>query len=70
MAETSNELWKEIERLLVNAQNCGTVRSDISIQVVRRLLTGLARSLDSHLPSEKDVLEDLILVVIDGMRTR
>jgi AcrR family transcriptional regulator len=67
---TTGDLWKAIEQLLVNAQNCGAVRGDIGIQEIRSLLTGLVRSFDFHAPGENDVIENLILVVSDGLRNR
>jgi AcrR family transcriptional regulator len=70
LTESSGEFWKVIEKLLVNAQKCGAVRRDIGIQEVERLLTGLIRAFDFHAPGEKKVRENLILVVIDGLRAR
>jgi AcrR family transcriptional regulator len=67
--ESYGGLWKAVERLLVNAQNCGAVRSDIGIHEVERLLTGLLRAFDFHAPDEKKVRENLILVVADGLKT-
>jgi AcrR family transcriptional regulator len=68
--ESSGEFWKVIENLLVNAQNCGAVRRDIGILEVERLLTGLVRAFDFHAPGEKKVRENLMLVVIAGLRAR
>lgn len=70
LTETSDKLWKVLEKLLTNAQNCGAVRGDIGIQEVWRLLTGLIRAFDFHAPGEKKVRENLILVAIDGLRAR
>ena len=62
-------VWAAVGELLINAQNCGAVRNDISIHEIERLLIGLMRAFDFHAPNEKKVRENLILIITDGLKT-
>ncbi len=68
LAKTSRRHWKNLALLLENAQRAGAVRTDIGIDEVRTLLTGLIQAVDFRAPDSARLQERLLKIVYDGLR--
>jgi AcrR family transcriptional regulator len=64
LAEAARDFWRELDRLLVRAQQSGSVRSDAAIGDIRALLAGILQANGSG----ASYPERIVSIIFDGLR--